>query len=176
MHFGLGALGLGDPPCGEAEGGLGGFGGRRWGRWRRRSPWRGIVRGKRCRWRGVAAELDDVGVGVELHVVADADRGDDDAEFDGDLAADEADAVEEVAALGGIDELDKVVADFQFHGVDVEEGFDFFGFFLGGGAFSCRDGGALAVFSLCVHEPKAMAAAADAEDQQRDRGQAGEAS
>ena len=49
---------------------------------------------------GLALDLDDVVVGRELHVVADADRRDDDAQLDRDLPADHADAVEQIAALG----------------------------------------------------------------------------
>ena len=82
--------------------------------------------------------LDGVVVGAKLHVVADAHRRDDDAEIEGDLPADQADAVEQIAALGGIDEADQAVADFQFHGVEVEEFFDFFRLFFGGSFLFCR--------------------------------------
>ncbi len=74
-------------------------------------------------------------VGAKLNVVADAHGRDDDAQVDGDLAADQADAVEQIAALGGIDQPDQAVADFQFHRVEVEELFDFFRFLLGGFVF-----------------------------------------
>ena len=134
-HFGLGALAFGDPPGGETEGGFLGFDALEAAAGGTGIHGEVLTGVDGSAGERIAAELDDVVVGFKLHVVADADGGDDDAEFDGDLAADEADAFEEVAALGGVDELDELVTDFKFHGVDVEERFDFVGF------FECGSGG-----------------------------------
>ena len=92
--------------------------------------------------------LDDVIVGAELHVVADAHRRDDDAQIDGDLPADQADAIEQIAALGGIDQPHQAVADFQFHRVQVEQFFDFFRLLLGGFFASSLAATLTAFFSL----------------------------
>ncbi len=68
-----------------------------------------------------AAELDDVLVGREPDVVADADGRDEDAELERGLLAEHGDALEEVAALRLVDEGDEGVADLELDGVDLEE-------------------------------------------------------
>jgi hypothetical protein len=57
--------------------------------------------------------LDAIGLGIELHVVADADRRHDEAHLDRELATGGADAVEQVAALRRVDHADEAVADFE---------------------------------------------------------------
>ncbi len=75
MQFGLLALGFGDPVGGQAEGGLGGLGGAG-----DRAGGGAVVHGQELLGigdalaDGLALDLDDVIVGAELHVVADADR------------------------------------------------------------------------------------------------------
>ncbi len=91
---------------------------------------------------GLALDLDDVIVGPKLHVVADAHRRNDDAQIDGDLPADHADAIEQIAALGCIDQPHQAVADFQFHRVQIEQLFDLFRLFLRGFVFFVGGGGA----------------------------------
>ena len=98
----------------------------------------------------------------KLHVVADADGRDDDAQIDGDLPADQADAIEQIAALGGIDEPDQAVADFEFHRVEIEEFFDFFGFLFGG--FFLFVGGDFDGFFLLARQGHDKQAAAGSEN------------
>jgi hypothetical protein len=59
--------------------------------------------------------------GLQLHVVADADGGHDEADLGGELPADGGDAFEQVAALGGVDQRDQPVADLQLDRIDFEE-------------------------------------------------------
>ena len=62
---------------------------------------------------------------------------DDDSEIDRDLPANQADAFEQIAALGSIDQLHQSVADFQLHRVEIEQFLDFFRLLFGGfAAFS----------------------------------------
>jgi hypothetical protein len=96
----------------------------------------------------------------------------DDAQIDGDLPADQADALEQIAALGGIDQLDQPVADFQLHRVEIEQLLDFFrlllgGFFLFGGGF----GGGFFCFS---GESRRQPAAAGRPARAAELGQPGE--
>ena len=61
-------------------------------------------------------DLDRVGARAELNVVPDADRRDDQAELERDLAPDHRDTVEQVAALIGVDERNQAVSDLKLHG------------------------------------------------------------
>ena len=54
----------------------------------------------------------------ELHVVADADRREDESELGGHLAADERDALQQLAALALVDERDQPVADLELEHVE----------------------------------------------------------
>ncbi len=99
---------------------------------------------------------------------------DDDAQIDGDLAADQADAIEQIAALGGIDQPDQPVADFQFHRVEIEEFFDFFRFLLGGFFLFVGGDGFDGFFLLARSASQPSRPQQVAEDDQRELGQAGE--
>ncbi len=74
-----------------------------------------------------ALELDDVGVGLDLDVVTDADRRHDEAELERALPPDHDDAVEQVAALPLVDERDEAVADLKLHGINLQERDDVLG-------------------------------------------------
>ena len=69
-----------------------------------------------------AAQADDVVVGLQREVVADPDGRDDEAELGRDLAADEADPLDEPAAGARrpVHEADQAVADGQLQGLDAE--------------------------------------------------------
>ena len=65
-----------------------------------------------------ALQADRVGVRGELDVVADADRREHEAELGGHLAADERDALQQLAALALVDERDQPVADLELEHVE----------------------------------------------------------
>lgn len=65
------------------------------------------------------------------HIVSNSDRGNDNAQIQRRLLSQHGDAVEEIAALRGIDEGDQSIAYLYFEGVDVKVILDpFFGLFL----------------------------------------------
>ena len=66
-----------------------------------------------------AVHADRVRARRELEVVAGAHERDDDAELERELAAERAHAVEEVAALGRVDEVDEVVRDLELERLDA---------------------------------------------------------
>ncbi len=107
-----------------------------------------------------------------LNVVADAHGGDDDAEVEGDLSANHADAIEEIAALGGVHEPHQAVADFQLHRVQVEDLFDFVRFFFCGFVFFVGGGGG--EFLLAPRHRHRQQGATGSQHEQRALGQAGE--
>ena len=74
-----------------------------------------------------AFELDDIGIGLDLDVVADTDGRDDKPEFKRTLPPNHDDAVEQIAALSRIDERDEAVADLEFHRIDLQERDDVLG-------------------------------------------------
>jgi hypothetical protein len=67
--------------------------------------------------------------GLELQVVADADRRNDDPDLAGGMPPDHRDALEQVAALTDVDERDQAEADLQFHRIVREQRDDRFGRF-----------------------------------------------
>ena len=70
-------------------------------------------------------DLDDVGVGVELHIVEDAHRRHDEAHLDGERAAQRLDLLgEAVAAVGRIDQRQQRVAELDLEVVDLERAGD----------------------------------------------------
>src|SRR5439155_4118910 len=82
-----------------------------------------------------------------------------------DLAADHADAVEQVAAFAGIDEADQAVADFQLEGVEVEQFFNFLWLFPGGFfAFFHRGRGHNLLFILSKNPGEAAAGCAEGDE------------
>ena len=68
--------------------------------------------------------LIDVVVRAELHVVADADRGTTRPSSSAICRRIIADAVEQVAALIGVDERDQAVSDLELHRVEIEQARD----------------------------------------------------
>src|SRR6185503_9683199 len=102
-------------------------------------------------------------------IVADADGGNNDTQFSGDLAANHADAIEKVAAFAGIDEAHQAIADFKLEGVEVEEFFNLFWLFLRGFfTFLMRGDGDGFLFVL--GEDPVEAAAGSAENEEGDFG------
>ena len=79
-----------------------------------------------------AADLDLIFARFEADVVTDAHRRHNDAQFGCELFADVGDAVEQVAALVGVDQRNEAVADFQTDRIDLEQ---IFGAFLRGDGF-----------------------------------------
>ena len=65
-----------------------------------------------------ALDADRVAVGGELHVVANADRGEHEAELGGHLPADERDPLQQLASLALVDERDQAVADLELEDVE----------------------------------------------------------
>ena len=74
-----------------------------------------------------AVHADRVRARGQLHVVARAHERDDDAELERELAAQRAHAVEEVAALARVDEVDEVERDLELERLDAHVGRDAFG-------------------------------------------------
>ncbi len=110
--------------------------------------------------------LHHVVVGADLHVVANADRRHDDSQIDGNLSANHADSVQQIAALGRIDHFHKSVPDLQFHRVQVEKLFNLFRLLLGGllaRLFRDSDRG----FLLIPGQGPGQSAATGTEDHQR---------
>ena len=68
-----------------------------------------------------AAQFDDVFVGGEPDVVANAHGGHEHAEFECRLLAQQSDALEQVAALRLIHERDERVADLELDGIDLQQ-------------------------------------------------------
>ena len=81
----------------------------------------------------LALELHYVLVGVQQAVVPQADGGDDNAVFGGELLTEHHDAVDKAAAGVFVNQGDKAVAEFHFDGVDVEQTVDIVDVFIEGG-------------------------------------------
>ena len=70
-------------------------------------------------------DLDDVGVGVELHIVEDAHRGHDEAHFDRQRSAQRLDLLgQAVGAVGCVDQRQQRIAEFDLEIVHLERGGD----------------------------------------------------
>ena len=89
-------------------------------------------------------DLDDVGVGVELHIVEDAHRRHDEAHLDRERAAQRLDLLgQAVGAIWRVDQRQQRIAELDLEVVDLERGRDRFvrGLGLGGGFGFLRLGG-----------------------------------
>ena len=67
------------------------------------------------------AQLDDIRIGLELDIVADADGRHHQAEFESALAADHHDPVQQIAALTHVHHRNKTIAYLQLHRVDRQQ-------------------------------------------------------
>ena len=74
----------------------------------------------------IALDEQSVLAGLELQVVTQMQGGDDHAHVQRELAADGADAGEQVAALFLVHQRDEAVAHFQFQGIQRQQGLHFF--------------------------------------------------
>ena len=80
---------------------------------------------------GHVGNLDAILVGIEPHVVANADLGHDDADLGGDALPHALDPFQQIATPLGIGEPNQSHADFDLHRIDGEKIFDpLFGRFL----------------------------------------------
>ena len=73
-------------------------------------------------------QFDDIGIWLDLDVIANADGRYNQPQFQRALAPDHDNAVEEISTLACIDKRYQAVADFQFHGIDLEQRHDIFRF------------------------------------------------
>ena len=102
----------------------------------------------------VALDEHDVLAGAQLKIVAQVQRGDDHAHVQGELAADGADAGQQVAVLLLVDQRDEPVADFEFQGVQRQQGLDLFrGFEFRGRLFLLFGGLSLEQLLLLAGQP-----------------------
>jgi hypothetical protein len=68
-----------------------------------------------------AAQLHTIGVGVELHVVADSDGRHHNADLNCELPSDHRNTIQQIAATALINQLHQAIANLELHGVHVEQ-------------------------------------------------------